>query len=87
MTDKIRVDALDLTLGEMADATEAAGENVDVPGGSFRQMAGMAWVVKRRTDPTFTFEDALALKMSDIDIAEADPPEARGGDTGVTPPP
>lgn len=85
MTEKVRVDVSDMTLREMADATAAAGD-VEAAGGSFLQMAAMAWVVKRRTDPTFSFDDALALRMGDLDIVEQ-APEVRSGVIGVAPPP
>jgi len=49
-------------------------------------MAAMAWVVKRRTDSAFTFDDALALRMGDLDIVEQ-APEVRSGVIGVAPPP
>jgi hypothetical protein len=80
---RITVDVSQMTLGEMADATAMSGD-VDAPGGSFRQMAAMACVVTRRTDPEFTLEDALALRMGDIVIVEQ-PPEVPSGVTGVTP--
>jgi len=84
--DKIRVDATDMTLGELAEATELAGGDENRPGFNFRQTAAMACIVKRRTDPTFTFEDALRLKMSDLDLVEEPPPEAPGGEPSGPPP-
>jgi hypothetical protein len=84
MTAKVRVDVSDLTLGEMADATEAAGDP-DAAGSNFRQMAAMAWVTMRRTEPDYQLKDALELRMGDIDIVEQ-PGEAQGGEPGVTPP-
>jgi hypothetical protein len=84
-TPKVRVDVSDMTLGEMAEALEASGGNTDAPGFNFRQMAAMAWVMKRRTEPDYTYEDALKLKMGDIDVVDQDP-EVRGGVIGVMPP-
>lgn len=83
MSDKIRVDVSELTLGEMAEAAELAGDT-DAPGGSFRNLAAMAAIVKRRTEPTYTYEDALRLTMGELEIVEA-PPEADAGDSGVPP--
>lgn len=85
MTEKIRVDVSEMTLGEMAEAVEVAGD----PGSSgfnFRQTAALAWIVVRRTDPTFRYDDALALKIGGLDIVEQSP-EVLGGATGAPPPP
>lgn len=84
MTEKIRVDVAEMTLGEMAEAIEAAGAE-DTAGFNFRQTAALAWIVVRRTDPTFTYEQALQLRVGELDIVGADP-EALGGGTGVQPP-
>jgi hypothetical protein len=86
MTEPIRVDAAELTLAELADVSDAAGtpEGVARAGDNFRQIAAMAWVVKRRTDPGYTFAAALGLRMADIDLGEQ-PPEVPGGDNGVSP--
>lgn len=83
MTERIRVDADDLTLGELAEATDIAGD-IKTAGDNFRNTAALAWVTKRRTDPTFTFEDALKLKMGDIEIVSADP-EVPSDGNGVMP--
>lgn len=86
MTEKIRVDVSEMTLGEMAEAVEVAG-NESASGFNFRQTAALAWIAMRRTDPTFTYEQALLLKMSDLDIVGEDAnPEVPGGVTGVAPP-
>jgi hypothetical protein len=84
VTEKIRVDVSEMTLREMAEAVEAAG-NPDAAGFNFRQTAALAMIVQRRTDPTFTLEQALELKIGELDIVEA-APEVPGGSTGVLPP-
>lgn len=74
---KIRVDTRDLTLLEHAEAVKAAEPYKDHPASSTFVMAGMIWQLRAREDPTFTFEEALALKFSDLDIVgEAPDPEA-----------
>lgn len=85
MTDKIRVDSSDLTLGEMAEVADAAGSDVESAGANFRYTAALAWITKRRTDPAFTYADALRLRMSDLDLVDADP-EVRSGANGDAPP-
>jgi hypothetical protein len=89
MSERIRVDAADLTLGEMADIAEALGdpgEGVTRPGDNFRYTAALAWATKRRTDPTYTLAQALKLKMADLEMVDHDP-EARGAANGATPQP
>jgi hypothetical protein len=84
MTEKIRVDSADLTLGEMAEVADAAGD-VEGAGANFRYTAALAWVTKRRTDPAYTYADALRLRMGDLDLVDADP-EALSGANGDAPP-
>lgn len=86
MTDKIRVDVSDLSLEEMAEALEAMGDvDEKSKGFNFRQTAALAWVTIKRTNPEFTYEQALKMKIGELDIVEA-PPEVPGGATGVVPP-
>jgi len=87
VTDRIRVDMADLTLGEMADAGEllgvslaAAMEGVLQP----KAIAAIVCVLQRRTRPDFTLDDALRLHMRDIDLVNPDP-EASAGNNGAGP--
>jgi len=78
-TKKIRVDAAALTLAEHAEAAEvvaAAGHDPDAPGSGFYSVAAMAYLTQRRTDPTFTFEQALTLRMGDLDLVNDETPVA-----------
>lgn len=66
----------DLTIGEIAKVEELSGLSVsnmgDADAPKAKLMAAMAYVVKRREDPKFKFEDALNMKMAEIDaIVEA----------------
>ena len=60
-----------LTLGEVAAVEELSGLSMTeigepgVPLGKF--MAAVAYVIRKRTDPEFTFADALNLRMDDLD--------------------
>lgn len=72
-----------LTLGEVAAVEEKSGLAVTeigepgVPMAKF--MAAVAWVFKRRTDPGFTFEQALDLPMSELDgVLGGDEPDPTG---------
>lgn len=63
------MDIKQLTLGEVAKLEELSGLSInsmadeDKPKGKF--MAAFAYVVHRRVDPKFTFEQASKLTMSE----------------------
>lgn len=55
------------TLGEVAAIESLSGQSIaamatGAPVG--KMMAAMAYVIKRRSNPDFTFDDALALNMA-----------------------
>jgi hypothetical protein len=86
--ERIRVDLGDLTLGELAELGEMMAptplaEVLDGPKQA-AAIAAIVAIVRRRTDPDFTIEQALALKMSEIEMV-APAPEASSGAAGVTP--
>lgn len=76
MTEALEFDPNSLTLQEMCDLEEATGENAysSLAGGvpSAKTLAGLVWIVKRRTDPGFSFDDAKKLKVSDLDFQVAE---------------
>ncbi len=85
---KMKLDMADLTLGELADVTEMLGIGIQdaLQGPSQpRAMAAIAWILHRRDDPAYTFEQALTLRMGDLEIVSSDP-EALAGDNGDAPP-
>lgn len=87
MTDeRLQIDAADLTLAELADLETELGASLDTIMGASqaRGIAGIAWLIKRRTDPTFTLADALALRMSDLELITEG--ETVGGTNGDSPP-
>ena len=73
MTDPVKIDAADLTLGELAELEETMGTSLDqiMEQSQARGIAGIAWLVRRRDVPDFTFDDALALRMSDLEMITA----------------
>lgn len=88
---RIRIDQADVTLSELADVEEALGCSLGVAfeRSQARAIAALAYVTAKRADPSFTFEQALALKMADLDIVTAGEdghPEALGADNGLSPP-
>lgn len=70
MSEVIKFDADDLTLGEVCDIEDVAGEDAV---GRFAQgdvspkaLAALVWIIRRRSEPEFTFADAKALRVADI---------------------
>lgn len=86
--EKIRVDLGDLTLGELAELGEMMAptplaEVLDGPKQA-SAIAAIVAIVKRRTEPDFTIEQALRLKMSEIEMVAPDP-EASSASDGAMP--
>lgn len=61
----------DITLGEIADIEEYArlpiGDIGEEKPGVMRLRIGLAWAIKHRSNPDYTFADAEKLTMSEID--------------------
>lgn len=86
---KLRLDQSDVTLGEMAEVEEVLGCSLAqaFDRSQARAVAALAWVTHRRDDPTFTFEQALGLKMSELEIGSpGSSGEVPGGGNGLSPP-
>jgi hypothetical protein len=79
----IRVEVADLTLGEMAEVAELVGMSLGdamTGPGQPRALAAIAFVLHRRDDPGFTFDQALALRVGDLEVVGvADPTGASNG--------
>lgn len=61
------MDMNDLTMRELRDLQKALGIPADeFENDAFGLMAGMAWLVKRREDKTFTFDKALDLTQAQL---------------------
>jgi hypothetical protein len=60
----------DITLGEIAEIEDYAGLPFSEIGeekvGVIKLRIALAWVLKRRTDPSFTIKDAERLTTSDM---------------------
>jgi hypothetical protein len=75
--DRLVVDMQSLRISEICDMEEALGVPFDEmftkgkPKG--RAMQALGWIVKRRDNPGFTFEDAGNLVIV-VEKAEPDPP-------------
>lgn len=74
MTDKIRIDLAELTLGELAELGDLLAPTplTDMLAGPQQAVAIAAIVViiKRRTDPDYSLEQARTLRMGDIDFVQ-----------------
>lgn len=74
----IRIDVNDLTLGEVEFFEQESGLSLgDLQDGKMTAKAVIALVclVKRRTEPDFTMDDARKVKLSEFDVT-ADPTTA-----------
>lgn len=86
MTEKLRVDLDDLTLGELHDLRKLSGVPLEEIMTSDDQTLGLAAIVcvlKRREDPSFTMEDALRVKLSELDMRQPDPETVAASNGGA----
>ena len=64
------MDFENITLGEIAEIEDYANMSFSEIGddkpGVFRLRIGLAWVMKRRVDPSFTIKQAEALTPTDL---------------------
>jgi len=64
------MDFENITLGEIAEIEDYAGmsftEIGDDKPGVYRLRIALAWVIKRRVDPSFTIKQAEALTPNDL---------------------
>ena len=75
---RYRVDPRLLTLGELDRIQTELGVNLaEVT--QYKATAAMAWVLAQRDDPTFSFDEAMALRPDQLEIVEADEGERSGG--------
>lgn len=75
------MDFENITLGEIAEIEDYAkmsfSEIGDDTPGVYRLRIGLAWIMKRRIDATFTLKQAEALTPNDLtDLFGADEPDA-----------
>lgn len=73
----IVLDVNDLTMGEVEELEEATGQSLsDLGSGSAKSIIGLIWISQKRIDPTFTLQDARALKITELKFSKN--PEAAG---------
>lgn len=80
--DYLEIDLEDLTVGEIEIIEDVIGGPIDraflegAPKG--KALRALGYVVRRRTNPEFTLEDAGNLKIRLAETPEADPTSAAG---------
>jgi len=66
--DELDLDISDLTIGEICEIEDLTGMPLDALGQADKHkgkmLQALAFIVKRREDPDFTFEDAGKIKMT-----------------------
>lgn len=86
MSETIKIDPDDFTLGEVAELEAIIGKPLgDIfTGGavSAQSAIGLVYIAKRRQDPTFTLEDAKAVRVVDLEVARPDPTDAASSPSG-----
>ena len=72
----------ELTLGDIAEVEEMSGQSfaslTDGKSAKGSLMVALAWVIKRKEDPKFSYEDAKQLKMSEIEGLFEENPTQKG---------
>ena len=83
---KIRIDMDSLTMREMIDAAKLLPPGVKYEDGGPAVMPAMVAIIMRRTDPSFTYDQALDMRMSDLDMkGDDDTGEASAATNGTAP--
>ena len=75
----ITIKLADLTVGDLDTIEELSGATIaQIHEGELRArtVAALIFVDQRRTNPEYTFEDALSVRLNDVDI-DARPTKAR----------
>lgn len=74
--DILDIDVNSLTLGEIEVIEEKTGRSIDEAFKSgaprARLLRAIAFVVRRRTDPSFRWEDTESLTLSDVGLTSED---------------
>jgi hypothetical protein len=69
---KIRVDPSELTGRDFIAIEEATGKPMTEVLGAAAGIFAIAWRLQLRDDPTFTYDQALDLKMGDLEMVNPD---------------
>jgi hypothetical protein len=88
------VDPAEFTLGDALDIEEAGFDLSElgrlVAGGRvpIKFAVLLIWIMRRREDPSFTYDDARALRVTELEVEMVEVPESPkdGSGGGVSPP-
>lgn len=77
------MDLQDLTMGEVEEIEDIAGDSIgnalaSTGPGRTKALIGIAWVVRRKDDPAFTLDKARALTMREINTLLEDMSDPKG---------
>lgn len=82
---QLTLDVNRFTLAELEDLEEATGMSFMALGETLQSgqypiklLRALVWILRRRTDPSFSLEDARSLSLGDIRFEDTPPPK-RGG--------
>lgn len=89
MSETVKVDIDALTMGDLLDFEEFVGRDLfevlpttpkEAEGWrpSAKVLVALVWLTKRSENPDYTIEDARKVRVSALELAAADPPEAAG---------
>lgn len=74
-----------LTLGDIVDIEDVAGisfQGLDMGKPPMKVVAALVWIFKRKQDPSFTYADARAMPVSEVNqlraVATAEPTSPKG---------
>jgi hypothetical protein len=79
----------ELTIGDLADMEDVAGvdiQRIDLKAPPLKVLPAMVWIFNRKLDPTFTYADARAVKLTTLSIAGEAPTVAVAAGDGTAPP-
>lgn len=80
--DVMVINANTITLGELEQIEDVTGRNVVAELGrgqpSAKTLVAVVWIVKRRSDPTFTLDDARKLDVSSFRVEAPNDPKETG---------
>jgi hypothetical protein len=84
---KVLIDQATLTFADLAEIEEQLGVSLSdlFEKSQARGMAALVWVTVRRSEPTFTFAQAMEYGPNDIETVEDTDPEVPGVSDGATP--
>lgn len=89
--EEVLFDLNELTIGDLEDLEDIVGvpfDQINMERPSMKVAKAMIYIVKRRTDPDFTLEDARDIRVSELqDSLNVRPTDPEGEDSSNISPP